>query len=150
MDNVRTRAFMARLELLIEECIVEEEDKAKWPACIPKFCDGLVKLRSKEDFGGDAVSVFQKGQDIDKFYQLWLELWGLEGATTYIHMMSLGHLSTHLFKWKNLYRHSQQGWESFNSLVKTFDFRRTQHGRRSNAGMREEGKTSTYWSLATA
>ena len=132
MDNVRTRAIMARLELLIEECIVDEEDKAKWLACIPKFRDGLVKLRSKEDFDGDAVSAFQK--DIDEFYQLWVELWGLEGVTNYIHMMSSGHLSTYLFKWKNLYRHSQQGWEAFNSLVKTFYFRRTQHGGRSNAG----------------
>jgi len=132
MDNVLTRAIMARLELLIEECIVDEEDKAKWLACIPKFRDGLVKLRSKEDFDGDAVSAFQK--DIDEFYQLWVELWGLEGVTNYIHMMSSGHLSTYLFKWKNLYRHSQQGWEAFNSLVKTFYFRRTQHGGRSNAG----------------
>ncbi len=49
-------------------------------------------------------------------------------------MMSSGHLSTYLFKWKNLYRHSQQVWEAFNSLVKTFYFRRTQHGGRSNAG----------------
>jgi hypothetical protein len=132
MDNMRTRAIMARLELLIEECIVDEDDKEKWLVCIPKFREGMVKLRSKEDFDCAAVSAFQK--DIDEFNQLWVELWGLEGVTNYIHMMSSGHLSTYLFKWKNLCRHSQQGWEAFNSLVKTFYFRRTQHGGRSNAG----------------
>jgi hypothetical protein len=132
MDNVRTRAIMARLELLIEECIIKEQDKAKWLACIPKFRDGMLKLRSKDDFDGDAVSAFQK--DIDEFFQLWVQLWGLEGCTNYIHMMSSGHLSTYLFKWKNLYRHSQQGWEAFNSLLKTFYFRRTQHGGSSNGG----------------
>jgi hypothetical protein len=111
---------------------VKLDDKAKWLACIPKFRDGMIKLRSKENFTNDAVTAFQK--DIDEFNQLWVELWGLEGVTNYIHMMSSGHLSTYLFKWKNLYRHSQQGWEAFNSLVKTFYFRRTQRGGRSNAG----------------
>jgi hypothetical protein len=132
MDNMRTRAIVARLELLVEECILNEEDKANWLACIPKFRDGLVKLRSKEDFDVDAVSAFQK--DTGEFCQLGVELWGPEGVTNYIHMMSSGHLATYLFKWKNLYRHSQQGWEAFNSLLKTFYFRRTQHGGRSNAG----------------
>jgi hypothetical protein len=132
MDNVRTRAIMARLELLIEECIIKEDDRAKWLACIPKFREGMIKLRSKQDFDAGSITAFQK--DIDEFFQLWVQLWGLEGVTNYIHMMSSGHLSTYLFKWKNLYRHSQQGWEAFNSLVKTFYFRRTQHGGRSNAG----------------
>ncbi len=62
---------MARLELLTEECIVKEGDKDKWLACIPKFREGMVKLRSKEDFDGAAVSAFQK--DIDEFNQLWVE-----------------------------------------------------------------------------
>jgi hypothetical protein len=35
--DVRTRANISRLELLIEECIIKEEDKTKWHACIPKF-----------------------------------------------------------------------------------------------------------------
>jgi hypothetical protein len=132
MDNVRTRTIIGRIELLIEECIVVEEDKTKWLASIPKFREGMVKLRSRDDFDADAIAAFQR--DIDEFFQLWVELWGLEGCTNYIHMMSSGHLSTYLFKWKNLYRHSQQGWEAFNSLLKTFYFRRTQHGGASNAG----------------
>jgi hypothetical protein len=136
--NMRTRAMMARLELLMEEYIVEEEDKAKWLACIPKFRDGMIKLRSKEDFEGDAVAAFQK--DTDKFFQLWVELWGLEGVTNYIHMMPSGHLTTYLFKWKNLCQHSQQGWEAFNSLVKTFYLRQTQHGGRSNAGRGQKSR----------
>jgi hypothetical protein len=118
MDNVRMRGIMA--QLLIEECIVKEEDKAKWLTCIPKSRDGMMKLRSKEDFDCVAVSTFQKG--IDEFFQLWVELWGLEGCTNYIHMMLPGRLSTYLFKRKNLYRHSQQGWEVFHSLLKTFYF----------------------------
>ena len=33
-----------------------------------------------------------------------------------------------MFKWKNLYRFSQQGWEACNALVKSVWHRRTQRG----------------------
>jgi hypothetical protein len=55
-------------------------------------------------------------------------LWQKEGITNYIHMIGSGHIADYLFKWKNLYRFSQQGWEAMNSLIKTFFFRRTSHG----------------------
>ncbi len=77
--------MMAQLELLIEECIVKAEDKAKWLACIPKFRQGMTKLRSKADFDHAAISAFQS--DMDDFFQLWVELWGLEGCTNYAHML---------------------------------------------------------------
>jgi hypothetical protein len=98
----------------------------------PQVQEGMIKLCSREAFDADAVSAFQK--DIDDFFQLWVELWGLEGCTNYIHIMSSGYLSTYLSKWKNIYRHSQQGWGAFNSLLKTFYFRRTQHGGACDAG----------------
>jgi hypothetical protein len=43
-------------------------------------------------------------------------------------MIGAGHVADYLYKWKNLYRFSQQGWEAMNSLIKTFFFRRTSHG----------------------
>ena len=48
--------------------------------------------------------------------------------TNYIHLLSSGHMSDYLHKWRNLYLHSQQGWESLNNLVKIFFFRRTGRG----------------------
>jgi hypothetical protein len=127
MDNMRTRRIVGQLELLVEECMATEDHKAKWLACIPKFRDGMIKLGGRDDFDDAAVFSFQK--DVDEFFQLWVELWGLEGCTNHIHMMSSGHSSVHLHKWKNPCRHSQQGWEAFNSLLETFCFRRTQRHR---------------------
>jgi len=43
-------------------------------------------------------------------------------------MIGSGHVAEYLFKWKNLYRFSQQGWEAMNSLIKTYFFRRISHG----------------------
>jgi hypothetical protein len=55
-------------------------------------------------------------------------MYGDEGVTNYLHMLASGHIMEYLFKYKNLYRHSQQGWEALNHLLKTFYFRRTGRG----------------------
>ena len=43
-------------------------------------------------------------------------------------MLGAGHISEYMFYHRNLYVHSQQGWEAFNSMLKTFYFRRTARG----------------------
>lgn len=59
-------------------------------------------------------------EQADLFFQNWIRLHGREGVTNYIHMLGSGHICEYLFYWGNLYAHSQQGWEAFNSLVKTY------------------------------
>ena len=51
---------------------------------------------------------------------VWMELHGDAGITNYIRMMGSGHVTDYLFKWHNLYIHSQQLCEHYNNLVKTF------------------------------
>ncbi len=64
----------------------------------------------------------------DNFFKGWIELHGPDGVTNYIHMLGAGHFKYFLLKHRNLYKFSQQGWESLNSLIKQFYFRRTQQG----------------------
>jgi hypothetical protein len=59
-------------------------------------------------------------------------------------MIGSGHVAEYLYKWKNLYRFSQQGWEAMNSLIKTFFFRRTSHG----GGVRGNSKKSRLIPIA--
>jgi hypothetical protein len=80
----------------------------------------------------DMVINFQK--DIDAFFQIWVTIDGDDGVTNYIHMLALGHISAYLFHWGNLNCHSQQGWEAFNSLLKTLIFHWTQQGSSINGG----------------
>jgi len=68
------------------------------------------------------------------FFVIQVNLTGHKGMTNYIHMLALGHISEYLIYWGNLYDHSQQGWEAFNSLIKTFFFLRTRHGGAGNKG----------------
>jgi hypothetical protein len=55
-------------------------------------------------------------------------LYSYAGCTNYIHLLSSGHIAEYMFRWRNLHRFSQQGWEHFNSLLKVFFFRQTAHG----------------------
>ena len=81
----------------------------------------------------------------DKFFQqAWIHLWQKEGIMNYLHMIGSCHVTEYLFKWKNLYRFSQQGWEAMNSLIKTYFFRRTSHG----GGVRGTSKKSRLVPIA--
>ncbi len=57
---------------------------------------------------------------MDNFYVTWIDLLLHEGVTNYIHMLGAGHIGEYLLHHQNLYEHSQQGWEVFNALLKTF------------------------------
>lgn len=56
-------------------------------------------------------------------------------------MLGAGHVADYLFYWRNLYRQSQQGWESFNSMLKNVFVKRTARGG-SAGGKYAHGNTS--------
>ena len=102
----------------------------------------MILLRKRDDFSNAEIASYQN--HADKFFQAWVRLWQIEGITNYIHMIGSGHIADYLYKWKNLYRYSQQGWEAMNSLIKTFFFRRTSHG----GGVRGNSKKSRLIPIA--
>jgi len=53
---------------------------------------------------------------------------GKEGVTNYIHMLSSGHIQYYMKIHRNLYKYSQQGWESLNEKFKLTFFNNTQCG----------------------
>lgn len=83
-------------------------------------------LRQKNDFDDAHVVKFQLL--VDDFFQEYIRVNGRAGITNYFHMLGSGHISEFLFIYRNLYQHSQQGWEAFNSYLKVFFFRRTSRG----------------------
>lgn len=126
MDNNRAREIVSNFSLLLDITVVNEPRKALWNIAIESYRRAMKLLRQKEDFTNERIEEVQKLMDL--FFQNWVKLHGLEGVTNYIHMMGAGHLAEYLYKWRNLYRYSQQGWEAMNALIKTFFFRRTNHG----------------------
>ena len=126
LENVKTRIIIDKLELLIEVSVSTADRQAKWNGSVRKYRIGMRIARQRDDFTDEDIAAFQK--TIDEFFQDWVELHGMTGVTNYIHMLAAGHISTYMVEWRNLYKHLQQGWESFNSLLKSFFFRRTSRG----------------------
>jgi hypothetical protein len=68
------------------------------------------------------------------------------GTLSFEGMDVIQYIAEYLYKWKNLYRISQQGWEAMNSLINKmfFFFRRTSHG----GGVRGNSKKSRLIPIA--
>jgi hypothetical protein len=144
IENGKMRTVLLKLELIVDVSFVgdiaeaSQEDPIRWKAALPLIRSAMQKVRSRKEFTNDMISSFQ--QDVDGFFQIWVDLHGLEGVSNYIHFLGSGHISVYLHEWKNLYRHSQQGWEALNKLIKTFYYRRTQRGGASNQGKGRKSK----------
>ena len=142
MDNVRTRKVVDSLDILVAFCVTDQARASLWTTALNNYRTAMILLRKREDFTNAEIASYQS--HADKFFQAWVRLWQKEGVTNYIHMMGSGHIADYLYKWKNLYRYSQQGWEAMNSLIKTFFFRRTNHG----GGVRGRSKKSRLIPIA--
>jgi hypothetical protein len=132
MDNTKTRKMLSKIELLIDLCCAGDATINRWKRACQYYNESMVLLRSRNDFTDQDIGNYQR--TADHFVQVWIGLHGNEGMTNYVHLMASGHLSTYLYHWRNLYVHSQQGWEAYNSMLKTFYFCRTQRGGSTNAG----------------
>ena len=117
MCNNRTRLIVNSMAGLINICIPEGDVRREWwkEAVVENYVPAFEALRRKAEFSESDVAEFQR--KIDKWFQVWAKLWGQEGCTNYIHLLSSGHISEYLRYWKSLYPHSQQGWESLNSTL---------------------------------
>jgi hypothetical protein len=142
MDNVRTRRVVDAMDALVEFCVVDKERASLWVTALNNYRIAMVLLRKKDNFTNMEIASYQNHADV--FFQAWVELWQKKGITNYLHMIGSGHISDYLYRWSNLYRFSQQGWEAMNSLIKTFFFRRTSHG----GGVRGKSKKSRLVPIA--
>jgi hypothetical protein len=71
-------------------------------------------FEKKSDYTNQDIENFQ--DLIDDFFSKYIAEVGIEGITNYIYML------------KNLYKYSQQGWESLNAKYKQVFFNHTQQG----------------------
>jgi len=109
-----------------------------------KYHDLIDSLCCRTNFSDDNVDNFQC--DVDLFFHEWLKLVGMKGLTNYIFMLGSGHVSFYLHKWRNLYKYSQQGWETLNSMLNSFFFSHTQHGGyKSGGGPTSKVDPITLW-----
>jgi hypothetical protein len=112
LDNNKTRVLCQNMQLILVISVVTGRYD-KWKYVIEKYVSSMVLLRNKDDFSYEDIKLFQA--EADYFFSAYIELVGRNGITNYFHLLGSGHISVYLFLYKNLYEHSQQGWEAFNT-----------------------------------
>jgi hypothetical protein len=108
-----------------------------------KFGDTQLKMwamiEQHEDF--DERQILELHHLSNKFMCLWIDLFGDNNMSNYVHTIGSEHLTFFVSKYRNLYRFSQQGWESFNRLLKHYYFNNTNHGgSKGNGGKDSSGQ----------
>jgi hypothetical protein len=95
---------------------------------VQNYRDAMVILRKPEEYTVDDIDNFQT--KIDDFFTAYVEESGAgkEGITNYIHMLGSSHISYFMKRHRNLYKFSQQGWESLNEKLKLIFFNHSQRG----------------------
>jgi hypothetical protein len=126
LPNTHVRKFLAKFDLLAALCIEDLTRQADWEATILLWNGVMQSARRRDDFDDDDIEEFQT--HADDWFEKWIQLVGRDGLTNYTHIVGAGHLSFYMTEWGNLYRYSQQGWEAYNSLIKSVYYRRTQRG----------------------
>ena len=64
----------------------------------------ITTIRQRHSFTDEGIVELHR--QIDKWYHCWMSIAGLEGMTSYIHLLGSGHVSYYLKKYRNLYRYS--------------------------------------------
>jgi hypothetical protein len=113
------------------------------------FCKNLLPMweciEKKDDFTERDIAVLHKYTA--NFMNQWVELCEGRHMPNYIHVLGSGHLTYFAKHYGNLYRFSQQGWESLNKLIKHFYYNNTNHGGSYGSGGKDEKGQYTKGSI---
>jgi hypothetical protein len=140
LSNKTARKFMGGITALIDHTFSENDHRGiVWRNITQHHTDAMCILRSRQDLNDAEIEEYQ--QTTDNFFLTWIKTTGREGITNYIHMAGAGHIMYYLQLHRNLYKFSQQGWESLNAKIKTYFFRHTQRGGNDN---NKDENTRTY------
>jgi hypothetical protein len=135
--NNLSRCIINDIEKIIYSAITNESAPILASA-LSKYKAAINLITKHRELSEEEQEEFQ--DLIDDFYQTWIDVFGEEGVTNYIHLLSSGHIHYFLKKYGCLYLYSQQGWEALNSKVQTFILQNSSRGGH-NSG---ENKTKSY------
>jgi hypothetical protein len=110
-NNV-ARSILNKMDTIIEQAWLLQD--INWHreliSAVTKYREAMKILTRHSEPNDDDIEEFQSL--IDDFYEKWIEIFGDEGITNYIHMLGSGHVMYFMKKYGCLYLYSQQGWES--------------------------------------
>ena len=129
--DMQSKKVMAFINLLLADVFDDsipdwEIQLEQWTHVINTFSQLDKMLQLRVDFTDEMIEDFQKLAD--SFFRTWVSLNGMAGVTNYIHMLGSGHIKEFLYKYRNLYKYSQQGWEHQNKRANGTYHKHSQKG----------------------
>jgi len=124
--KAHARAFLTHIDGIIDICVQDENDRNILKTSLACYKSAIALLGKKTNYTDEEVDEFQN--HIDSWYRPWVEMFGLETCTNYIHALASGHLVEEMRRLGCMYRYSQEGLEAMNALIKSYFFRRTPRG----------------------
>jgi hypothetical protein len=92
MPNTHVRRFMDAFDQLADIFFwYDEERKELWKTLMEHWRKLMEMAGQREDFSDEEIDAF--GTQCDDFFEVWVDLTGLEGMTNYIHMIGSGHMT---------------------------------------------------------
>jgi hypothetical protein len=145
LTNKKTRLVVDNILHLINFTFsdpADDEKKRVWLKLIEDYREAMKILRKRSEYTAEDIRSFQL--KIYDFYVAYIEDSGAgkEGVTNYIHMLGSFHISYYMKTHGNLYKYSQQGWESLNEKFKLAFFNHTQRG--GNFGINVTDQEKSY------
>jgi hypothetical protein len=125
MPNTHVRKFLREFHKLTAFCLPNDLlRQQQWNETMERnlMMEGV---QSKDHFNEEAVNNLQ---DLaNNWFEHYINLAGRDdGCSNYTHLIALGHIASYLREWGDFYRYSQQGWEAYNSLLKSVYYHSTQ------------------------
>jgi hypothetical protein len=133
------RAMMRSIDVILEAALFNNHEKQGKLLCATASYHNAIKLLNKHcDQSEDEMDEFQN--DADVFFELWVEIFGKQGVTNYVHLIGSGHMLYFLKHYGCLYLYSQQGWQALMGKVQAILHLNTQRGGKRSG----EGKTKSF------
>ena len=128
LKNNLSRSMFLKIDKLIDEALKfhTNDYKVEWKNVIVDYLEIIEMLLIRKPFTDEMIYKFQ--EKVDVYYVKWIKITSRNGMTNYIHFLGSGHVAYYLFKYRNLYRYSQQGFEAMMGKIKAIYHRCTSRG----------------------
>jgi hypothetical protein len=97
LDNNCIQKILLDFEVLIHASITVRERAVKYFDGISNYQNAISILRQQQEFTDEKIVQFQNY--VDLWFQDWIALQGVEGCTSYTHLLSSGHMAEYMYKW---------------------------------------------------
>ena len=120
--------MISNIDKIVEAAvpIADNEFGCKVISAVQSYTQAMSLITKHRNLTNEEKELFQ--DLIDDFYEKWIDLFGEEGITNYIHILGSGQMHYFLEKYNCLYMYSQQGWEDLNNRCQAFLLHNTSRG----------------------